>query len=159
MGYRPYEAPTRARQPERRAPVPIPPEATHSAPPEGRPRIDALDILRGFALCGILLVNIAPVTSFGHGLPPHGGTTLENAGGWLQLLIQQRFFPIFSLLFGMGFALLLESARRRSPRPRAVLARRLLVLLPLGVLHQVLHPGEALTSYAVFGLLVLLPSS
>ncbi|MGF1654463.1 MAG: DUF418 domain-containing protein [Actinomycetales bacterium] len=77
----------------------------------------------------------------------------------MQLLVQQRFFPIFSLLFGMSFALLLESARGRSPRPRAVLARRLLVLLPLGVLHQFLHPGEALTSLAVFGLLVLLPSS
>lgn len=122
------------------------------------PRILALDVLRGFALCGIILVNIAPVTSFGHELPP-SPTTLGDPTGWLQLLVQQRFFPLFSLLFGISFSLLLESARRRGARARVVLLRRLLVLLPLGVLHQLLHPGEALTPYAIVGLVVLLPST
>lgn len=120
-----------------------------------RPRIPALDILRGFALCGILFVNIGPVGHFQPMVP----LTLDDASGWLQLGVQQRFFPIFSLLFGMGFSLFLASAARRTSRPRLVLLRRLLVLLPVGVLHQLFHPGEALTFYAVFGLIVLLPSS
>ncbi|SDQ07632.1 DUF418 domain-containing protein [Quadrisphaera sp. DSM 44207] len=121
-------------------------------------RIDALDVLRGFALCGILLVNAGPVTRFQHALEP-SPVTLEDPSGWLQLLVQQRFFPIFSLLFGVGSSLFLASAARRATRPRVLLARRLLVLLPLGGTHQLLHPGEALTPYAVVGLLVLLPSS
>ena len=132
--------------------------APATAPPGARPRIATLDVLRGFALCGILLVNIAPVTRFGlrAELP---APNLSDASGWLQLLVQQRFFPLFSLLFGVGFSLFLTSAARRHPRPRVLLLRRLLVLAPLGVLHQFWHPGEALTFYAAFGLLVLLPSS
>ena len=122
------------------------------------PRIAALDVLRGFALCGILLVNVGPVAGFQHEVD-HPPATLADASGWLQLLVQQRFFPLFSLLFGMGFSLFLASAARRTERPRVLLLRRLLVLLPLGVLHQLFHPGEALTSYAAVGLLVLLPST
>ncbi|GAB7192019.1 hypothetical protein NUM3379_27280 [Kineococcus sp. NUM-3379] len=130
--------------------------ATATAPPGAR--LAALDVLRGFALCGILLVNIGPVAHFGYDVP-HGPPTLDDAGGWLQLLVQQRFHPVFALLFGAGFSLFLASAARRSARPRVVLLRRLLVLLPLGVLHQFWHPGEALVFYAVIGLLVLLPST
>ncbi|NIZ90336.1 DUF418 domain-containing protein [Kineosporiaceae bacterium B12] len=120
----------------------------------GRSRIPALDVLRGFALCGIAFVNIEGVGHFPGALP-----SLDNPGGWLQLLVQQRFFPIFSLLFGMGFSLFLASAAQRTAHPRVILLRRLALLLPLGFLHQQLHPGEALLFYAVFGLLVLLPSS
>lgn len=131
-----------------------------TAPATTRPgsRIESLDVLRGLALCGILLVNIQPVTYFQYGVP-HGTPTLDDAGGWLQLLVQQRFFPVFSLLFGVGFALLLRSAAQRTDRPRLVLLRRLVVLLPLGVLHQLGQPGEALTVYAIVALFVLLPSS
>jgi uncharacterized protein len=124
-----------------------------------RSRIDALDVLRGFALCGILLVNIQPVTRFEYAAPGPHPVSLDDPSGWLQLLVQQRFFPIFSLLFGIGFALLLASAADRTPHPRLVLLRRLLVLLPVGLLHGIWHPGEALAPYAVCGLLVLLPAS
>ena len=125
----------------------------------GADRIVALDVLRGFALCGILLVNTGPVTHFGWELESPVPVTLTDPSGWLQLLVAQRFFPVFSLLFGIGSSLFLASAARRAPRPRVLLLRRLLVLLPLGLAHQLLHPGEALTVYAVVGLLVLLPSS
>ncbi len=135
--------------------------ATGPAPdvPPDRSRIAALDVLRGIAVCGILLVNIGPVTRFGTELEP-AAATLSDASGWLQLFVQQRFFPVFSVLFGVGSALFLRSAARRpGARPRVLLLRRLLVLLPVGLLHQLGHPGEALTVYAVVGLLVLLPST
>ncbi|WP_203417647.1 DUF418 domain-containing protein [Kineococcus radiotolerans] len=103
-------------------------------------------------------MNVGPLTHFASAAGPQP-LTLHDAGGWLQLLVQQRFFPLFSLLFGIGFSLLFQSAARRGARPRVVLARRLLVLLPLGAVHQWLQPGEALLPYAVVGLLVLLPSS
>ena len=128
--------------------------AAPSAAPAPARRIVALDVLRGFALTGIIFVNVEPVTRFPYELP-----TLADASGWLQLFVQQRFFPLFSLLFGVSFSLIVASAQRRGARPRVALARRLLVLLPLGVLHQLVHPGEALAPYAVVGLLVLLPST
>lgn len=118
------------------------------------PRIVALDVLRGVALSGIALVNVEAVTGFRYELP-----TLADPSGWLQLFVQQRFFPLFSLLFGISFALIFASAERRGASPRLVLLRRLAVLLPLGVAHQLLQPGEALAPYAVVGLFVLLPST
>ena len=129
--------------------------STTESPARAAPtRTVALDVLRGVALTGIIFVNVEPVTGFSSGL-----ATLADPSGWLQLFVQQRFFPLFSLLFGISFSLIFESARRRHANPRVVLLRRLLVLLPVGVLHQLVYPGEALTPYAVAGLLVLLPST
>ncbi|MDT0319939.1 DUF418 domain-containing protein [Streptomyces millisiae] len=127
------------------------------APPPPAPRVGALDALRGFALCGILLVNI-----------PFQITRMRRVdedfdaypvATFLDLLVHQRFFPIFCFLFGVGFALLLSGAERRTERPRTALLRRLLALGLLGLVHQLAHPGEALLPYAVVGLLILLPAS
>jgi uncharacterized protein len=122
-----------------------------------RPRIAALDVVRGFALCGILLANIQPIANVGNIVVQRSPTTGE---AWMGLLVEQRFFPIFSLLFGIGFSLLLNSAADRAARPRLLLLRRLLVLLAVGLVHHVLlWQGDILTVYAIVGLLVLLPST
>jgi uncharacterized protein len=110
-------------------------------------RIHALDALRGFALCGILIINIYQTMHM---------RDLPAALAWF---VQGRFFVIFSLLFGVGFGMFLERAAPRVPRPRVPLARRLIVLGVLGVLHGLLQPGEVLRFYAFFGLVVLLPFS
>ncbi|MFE0155998.1 DUF418 domain-containing protein [Nonomuraea sp. NPDC059007] len=131
-------------------------QETLPATSSGRPRVAALDVLRGFALCGILLANVKPIAHMGGTAPadPDSGPSL------LGLLVDQRFFPIFSLLFGVGFSLLLESARRHTPRPRVLLLRRLLVLAAIGLAHMfLLWRGDILTIYAVAGLVVLLPST
>jgi uncharacterized protein len=124
----------------------------------GRSRISALDVVRGFALCGILWVNIKPIANAGRvvvSVSPPG-----TDGEWIGLLTDQRFFPIFSLLFGVGFSLLLESAAGRAPHPRLILLRRLLVLLGIGLAHHVLlWQGDILAVYAIVGLVVLLPST
>lgn len=118
-----------------------------------RPRIVALDVVRGFALCGILVANVRPIATTVGLLPPDGAPpTTADLG--LGLLVDHRFFPIFSLLFGMGFWLLYESAGTR-----VVLARRLLALLVLGLAHRLLWDGDILAIYAVAGLVVLLPST
>ncbi|MFC3688989.1 DUF418 domain-containing protein [Aquipuribacter hungaricus] len=138
-------------------PRPAPRTTPRPVPAAGR--VVALDVLRGIAVCGILLVNAGSVTGFATETDLAAGS-LSDPGGWLQLLVQQRFFPVFALLFGAGSTLVLAAARRRgATHPRVVLLRRLLLLLPLGVAHQLLHPGEALAPYAVVGLVVLLPST
>ncbi|NES28455.1 DUF418 domain-containing protein [Micromonospora terminaliae] len=130
-----------------------------SAEAPARKRVVELDVLRGFALCGILLANVKPIAHRGGEL---GTAQLPEttAATVLHLLVDQRFFPIFSVLFGVGFALLFESARARARQPRVVLLRRMLALLAVGLLHfLVLWKGDILTVYAVLGLLVLLPST
>src|SRR5699024_8252369 len=77
----------------------------------------------------------------------------------LDLLVQQRFFPIFSLLFGLGFGIFLYRAAHRTTPPRVALTRRFLALGVLGAVHQFFQPGEALLPYALIGLVVLLPLS
>jgi uncharacterized membrane protein YeiB len=132
------------------APAPAPADVSTAGP-----RIHALDTLRGFALCGILIINIYQQVVF-RGEAAGTSSKLPTA---VQLLFYERFYPIFSILFGIGFGIFLQRAAARTDRPRVVLARRLAVLLLIGIAHFVFHPGEALTAYALAGLLVLLPLS
>jgi hypothetical protein len=122
-------------------------------------RITALDVIRGVALCGIIFVNIGPLTHFGYEDAIHDPANFGDPSGWLQLLVQQRFFPIFALLFGIGFSIFLDSAARTSPRPRLLLLRRLLLLLAIGIPFQFLQGGSALLPFAMVGLVILLPST
>ena len=121
-----------------------------------RQRIQALDVLRGFALCGILVANVRPIANAG--APPVAAAL--DGPAWSGILVDQRFFPLFSMLFGAGFALLLDAASRRTDRPRLVLLRRLLILLAFGLAHHfLLWEGDILAVYAVAGIVVLLPST
>jgi uncharacterized membrane protein YeiB len=115
----------------------------------GRPRVAALDVLRGFTLCEILLANIQLMAG------NDTAVVTQPMGAWDPWL----GLPIFSLLFGIGFSLLLDSAAHRVHSPRLVLLRRLLALLAIGLVHMLLWPGEVLTKYAIVGMLVLLPST
>lgn len=123
------------------------------SPSSNRSRILALDVVRGFALCGILLVNLPPLFGF----RVEGGAL--DFYRFYEDVVQNRFFPIFSFLFGIGFGLMWLSASERSPRPRLALLRRFVFLGILGGAHQLLQPGEALLPYALVGLVVLLPST
>lgn len=126
-----------------------PDDAQGDAPVE---RIFTLDALRGFALVGIALVNV-------RGLIGAEGVTETAADGLIgnfeTFFVLGRFYPIFAFLFGLGFFVFMRNAERRGYRPRVLFARRLGVLLLLGVAHTFLQPGEALLPYAVFGFLLL----
>ncbi|WP_433802378.1 DUF418 domain-containing protein [Actinomycetospora sp. CA-084318] len=118
-------------------------------------RIESLDVLRGVALCGIPVINIYQQLVWLRG-EPAARTILPTA---IDLIFYERFLPIFALLFGIGFGLFLERAATRTDRPRVVLARRLVVLLVIGGVHQFFHIGEALFPYALVGLVLLIPMS
>lgn len=130
-----------------------------AGPVTAHERIVALDVIRGFALFGILLVNIAffanPISdpfSFGD------GSGIDESIGWfVGFFAQGKFYPLFSLLFGLGFAVQLERASKRQRSFVPVYLRRLLVLLAIGVAHGVLiWAGDILTVYALLGFLLLL---
>ncbi|WP_433662086.1 DUF418 domain-containing protein [Nocardia sp. CA-128927] len=119
-------------------------------------RIHELDAVRGFALCGILVVNIWQLTDMAAVRAPGEMVPLRHL---LSVLFEGRFFPIFSFLFGLSFALFLDSAAQRTDRPRLVLIRRLVALGVLGFIHHQFQPGEALLPYALVGLVILLPAT
>ncbi len=133
--------------------VPHPVPAPGVSTPGGR--IESLDVLRGVALCGILVVNVYQQLVWLRGDPSARGV-LPTA---VDLIFYERFLPIFALLVGVGFGLFLARAARRTDRPRQVLARRLVVLLVIGGVHQFFHVGEALFPYALVGLVLLIPMS
>ncbi|WP_269929262.1 DUF418 domain-containing protein [Kocuria massiliensis] len=124
-------------------------DAAVRAPAPGR--IQELDVLRGLALSGILLVNAPAILGL-------GGVSNETRM-WLDDFVQQRFFPIFSLLFGIGYGLMWTAARAKGESPRWAMIRRFSMLAVLGAVHQVLQPGEALLGYGLAGLLILVPST
>jgi uncharacterized protein len=123
-------------------------------------RIQVLDVLRGFALLGILLVNMAmfinPVYYVMVERPPSGG--LDAAVEWfIRFAAEGKFFPLFSFLFGLGFTIIMTRAQARGVRFVPLQMRRLLVLLVFGLVHALLiWVGDMLTYYALFGMLLLL---
>lgn len=123
-------------------------------------RIDLIDILRGLALLGVLLVNID--TAFRTTLfeqfteAPAKGAADRIAQLALWLGFEFKAFALFSLLFGAGMAMQQERFAARSGKAAWRLARRQLVLLAFGLVHLVLiWNGDILTEYAAAGLIVL----
>ncbi|MEW7848884.1 DUF418 domain-containing protein [Massilia aurea] len=124
-------------------------------------RLDALDVLRGFALIGICVANVEffnrPVVESGQGIPAglYGLDWLVAA--LVAYLVSGKFWTIFSLLFGMGFALMLERARVAGRPFVPTYGRRVGVLLLIGLLHHtLLWSGDILISYAVGALALML---
>ncbi len=115
-------------------------------------RIDTLDYLRGFALMGIILVNIGPLLSVN---PPASDSLDASYWRFLYLFIEGRFYTIFTFLFGVGFYIFITRANARGENGYALFLRRLLFLFLFGLVHMKFHPGEALTVYAITGLILL----
>ncbi|SEM63464.1 Uncharacterized membrane protein YeiB [Mesobacillus persicus] len=119
---------------------------------ETKDRIDTLDYLRGFALLGIILINIVFLLSAQIPSPD----TLDAAyWKFLYLFVEGRFYTIFSFLFGIGFYLFISRVNAKGKNGTILFLRRILVMFLFGLVHYSFHPGEALTVYAVSGLLVL----
>lgn len=124
-------------------------------------RAGVLDALRGFALLGILVSHVPDYSGYSF-LPTHDQARLDELGvdGSLavafEFLIAGKFYSLFSLLFGIGFAVQLESAARRGANFARHFARRLAVLAVIGFVHAGLWYGDILKDYAVIGFALIL---
>jgi len=123
-------------------------------------RIDAIDILRGFTIFGILLVNMplygwpnwGPMRAIRAQLPD--GPLDEAASWFLWLFAEDKFYPLLSFLFGLGFSI--QLARAPAADFLSVYRRRLLALLLIGLLHGLLvWSGDILITYALVGFFLL----
>ncbi|GHE29491.1 hypothetical protein GCM10017673_35140 [Streptosporangium violaceochromogenes] len=134
--------------------------ATAATPGRAAGRPAHVDALRGFALLGILIVNVGYLASTYHGTgleDPGFASPLDNAVRWfVAVFFEAKFFLLFSFLFGYSFTLQLSSAGRHGVRFAPRFLRRLAGLFVLGTLHAVLlFPGDILTTYAILGLILL----
>lgn len=122
-----------------------------------RPRLDALDLLRGFALFGILVVNLPffaqPIyatfaATSSRSWPDHA------AAAFVAFAFEAKFYVLFAWLFGYGLATQLRRASADAVAPGPRFARRLVGLLVFGLLHAtLLFVGDILVSYVILGAL------
>ena len=131
------------------------------APIDAAERIHALDVIRGFALLGILLMNIEyfqkPMQAVIFGFDG-SQTGADHWVAWASyVFVQGKFYTMFSLLFGIGFVIFLDRAFARGASARLLFLRRLGGLLLFGVAHAFLvWSGDILLIYALVGVLLLL---
>ncbi|QQN63203.1 DUF418 domain-containing protein [Bradyrhizobium diazoefficiens] len=123
-------------------------------------RIDAIDVLRGIALFGVMAINLVMefrISIFEQFLGPKTlASPIDRAiETILTQAVELKAFALFSLLFGAGLAIQFDRLAT-SERRTALLVRRLAVLLAFGIIHLCLiWNGDILTEYALAGFIVL----
>ena len=127
-------------------------EGARAQPVAPEQRIPLIDILRGFALTGVLLVNMM---SYGAYDDQWTGSVDQVFRVIEIFFFENRFWHLFSLLFGLGFAIQWRRACARETPFVAVYLRRLAYLFAFGAAGNVLWRIDILSDYAVLGLLLL----
>jgi uncharacterized protein len=130
-------------------------------PVQQHDRLIVVDILRGIAVLGILIVNMSMInTPFFYlqfaGIDMWTSLWDEWVEAFIYVFAQGKFYTLFSFLFGLGFVIFMERAELKVKRPHLLFVRRLLVLLSFGLIHAYLiWWGDILVTYALGGLLLL----
>lgn len=131
-----------------------------SQPVAGADRIEALDIVRGFALFGVLMLNMLDFSG-----PVNAFEPWAVSVDWWDRLVElsirvfgeAAFYTTFSFLFGLGFAMQFERAMARGQRFGLRFMTRLTVLAVFGFLHATfIWDGDILFQYAITGFFLLL---
>ena len=131
-------------------------------PTTSRERIEMIDSLRGFALAGVCLANLSLFSCFTYlsneqkaELPfPTFNLIISTI---LYFFVDWKFWTLFSIMFGFGFAIFISRARERSKSGNKLYARRLSILLAIGLIHRLFFwDGDILSDYALVGFALLL---
>jgi uncharacterized protein len=133
-----------------------------AAPTVPGERQRSLDVLRGFAVLGILIMNIQSFSMISAAyLNPTAYSDLSGANLWVwivsHVLTADKFMSIFSMLFGAGVVLMAERIEAAGGKAGRVHVRRMVWLFLFGLLHAYLiWYGDILVAYALCGMLVFL---
>ena len=129
-------------------------------PVRQKERFAILDILRGLALVGIAVANFPEFALYTF-LTPAAAAAMPTAGidsvvRFLQyVFVDGKFYTIFSLLFGIGFSIIMANAERRGASGFRIFYRRMAILLAIGFLHLMfIWSGDILMLYALMGMLL-----
>ena len=131
-----------------------PSQTPESGPVRESARITSLDLIRGVAVLGILLMN---AVNFKLGGAPYFNLSAGGSETWLdwtvgilgEVFVDQKFMGLFSLLFGAGMILFIDRASRRGSRAVLLNMWRNGLLLLIGLVHFLLWDGDVLMVYAV----------
>ena len=125
-------------------------------------RIHSLDLLRGFAVLGILIMNITSFSQVNIAyMNPTIGAGLEGYNQYFHafnyIFADTRFMSIFSILFGAGVVLFTSNAEAKGKRVSVLHYKRMFWLLLFGLLHAYfIWEGDILVAYAICGCLIYL---
>ena len=118
-----------------------------------------MDVLRGFAILGIFIANLTSFSFYGSDLPDRGPFIIPKADHTMaflhHMLIEGKFYSIFSLLFGWGIALQFKRAAAKGVNALPTVRRRLLFMLVLGAIHLLIWPGDIVFFYALLAFILL----
>jgi uncharacterized protein len=132
------------------------------APVSAAERFFAVDALRGFALLGILAMNIVafawPMAAYSDPFRGGGFAGTDRAVWFVNhLVFEGKMMTIFSMLFGAGLVLMDQRAAARGASVRGIYYRRVLWLLVIGMVHgYLIWDGDILVLYAECGLFLYL---
>ena len=129
-------------------------EITDSGPVRESARITSLDLIRGVAVLGILLMN---AVHFRFGSVPYLNLSAGGSETWLdwsvgilgEVFVDQKFMGLFSLLFGAGMILFIDRASGRGRRAVLLNRWRNALLLLTGILHYKIGGDDVLMVYAI----------
>ncbi len=125
-------------------------------------RILALDAARGLAILGVFCVNVQlmalPIAKMFEPAMPKGTPVLDTAAwAFVRIFCEGKFYPLFSMLFGMGFILLIDRASARGTSAVPLYLRRIVILFAFGALHiSLLWYGDILLLYSICAIALLL---
>jgi uncharacterized protein len=131
------------------------------APVSPGERLETLDVLRGFALLGILAMNIrAMAATFSAYMNPHALFPYEGSSRlayvFTSVVFDLKMMGLFSMLFGAGVLLYAAKTTDTGAPPRGLWFRRMFWLLLIGLVHAYLiWDGDILVPYALCGILLL----
>lgn len=144
-------------------PTPVePPAGSLTAPAAPGERYEVIDVVRGFALFGVLLANLVWTADwFALSEAQHeavSGSVLDHAAqGFVTMLIDYKFYTLFSMWFGLGFAMQMSRASTRNRNVLPSYVRRLSILFLIGAAHgTLLWFGDILHVYALLGFVLIL---
>ena len=124
-------------------------------------RITNLDFIRGFAVLGILVINVIsfglPITAIFN----HSTYGAENIFDWIVIIISSVFFEfkmmgLFSMLFGVGLMIFLDNAKQKVKKPKLLSFWRNCLLLLFGIAHLSIWEGDILIAYASCAFFIIL---
>lgn len=132
---------------------------TPTLPTEQKERAVIVDVIRGFALIGVLIANFTSYVNqqtpedILHSISSSLDTSLMNFNA---VFLEWKFFTLFSILFGYGFGLILESLEKKNINPNSFFVRRMFWLFIIGCLHTLFWWADVLHLYAMSGVILLL---
>ena len=130
-----------------------------TASPQRTDRIDSLDVLRGFAILGILVMNIQAFAMISQAyLNPALGGSMTGMDFWIWVVshvaFDSKFLALFAALFGAGMVVMAERAEAAGDTPWRLHRRRMGILALIGLIHAYgIWFGDILFIYAVIGVI------